>query len=1060
MPSESFLKLQTYLKDIFQYNDNDLDFGIYKLLKLKRREIEHFVDGNEDGCLQKIVETTLSENQSADLKQYEETILSFIDENIPKRQQHNYKENLRERLNDIKTLIRDNSTDYLPQEERTITACDALLNHKTDSGLEDQIYNYIINFFELYYNNGDFGYNDRSLAQFKVEYDEDYDGSDILFHWKHKDSYYIKSGNDFTNITFELQDKKIEYRVEGFDSTATTSQNNNKDSKLKHYKFKEIKRINGTYKVIFSLSDKSTSKAEVFAQILSEVFGMTNTEKYLSSKDDKPAFNDLTDKYEKIINGQIQGLKKLQLTKEEYCKRLVANDQFDDLGTNDSKRIEALQNDPTIELIYTLDKNLNKFYIGNDSDFFIHKDLKKFLTKEKEKFIKNVIFSSINALFYSDGNSNTKLIAKSFNNVVDKIIEFLDAIESFQRNLFLLKKKVVQTDYLISIDKIPAEFHKEILENTAQMKEFHATFNLDVQANLFQLSHYPTLVIDSKYFSEDFKERLFSHKDFEDLENKITGLLVNSENFQALNLLLEKYRHKIKCVYLDPPYNTSKDTFIYKDNFKHSSWLSFVLNRLEISNSFLMDNGIVMISLDENEYSNLKSSMKELDYIGTIIIKTATDNNPTQINIEHEYIQFYAKNINSLDKWAEKSFAAELILTKYIELKEKYNTDIERIQADLRDWIKTNKELLPKVTHYDNVDKKGVFHDGDVANTIFGGYEYDVIHPVSEKPCKIPEKGYRFKETTMAQMLDNDDILFGEDESTLIKPKIRLENVKDLLRSVIYEDGRASTKMLESIFYKDVFDNPKSINILSRLFSFPMEENDYVLDYYGGSGTTAHSIIKLNKEKDSISDRRFILIEAEEYFRTVMKERIKRVMFSEYWKDGKPKLDQIDGYSCIVKYIRLEQYEDVLNNLKAEGEALPKNIPLKYLFRPQEKAIRSTLDLSKPFDNKIIYGKENIEGNVDLCETYIYLKGYKVNSVKVYNNHRKKYKVYHTDNRLVIWRNINLEEDDSSFIKEVIGKYENIDAIDVNYYIDRRRIKTPKPFIITNEDFDVNATWS
>src|SRR5690606_22348896 len=134
-----------------------------------------------------------------------------------------------------------------------------------------------------------------------------------------------------------------------------------------------------------------------------------------------------------------------------------------------------------------------------------------------------------------------------------------------------------------------------------------------------------------------------------------------------------------------------------------------------------------------------------------------------------------------------KSKGAEFIIDKYNSLLDKYGNNPTIIQVELRKWIKQNLNILDKVTHYDNVDVKGVYHDGDIANTKFGGYKYDVIHPKTGKVCKIPEKGFRYPENTLRKMIEEDEIVFGEDETTLIKPKKRIENVKDLLRSIIYE---------------------------------------------------------------------------------------------------------------------------------------------------------------------------------------------------------------------------------------------------------------------------------
>ena len=195
-------------------------------------------------------------------------------------------------------------------------------------------------------------------------------------------------------------------------------------------------------------------------------------------------------------------------------------------------------------------------------------------------------------------------------------------------------------------------------------------------------------------------------------------------------------------------------------------------------------------------------------------------------------------------------------------MKHKYQDDIDIIQSELRAWIKKNRDELRGVTHYDNVDDKGVFHDGDIANTVFGGYIYDVIHPVTGKVCKIPEKGFRFSESTMKQMLADDQIMFGVDETTLIKPKKRLENAKDVLRSVIYEDGRASTKQFEELMSRDIFQNPKSPMIIERLLSFVTSADDYVLDFFSGSSTTADAVFRSNVQRGT--HLKFIMVQLPE----------------------------------------------------------------------------------------------------------------------------------------------------------------------------------------------------
>ena len=272
------------------------------------------------------------------------------------------------------------------------------------------------------------------------------------------------------------------------------------------------------------------------------------------------------------------------------------------------------------------------------------------------------------------------------------------------------------------------------------------------------------------------------------------NLYIQGDNLKVLKLLQESYLNSVKVIYIDPPYNTGTD-FVYKDDFRqtekeydeasgifdkkgnklfkntdsngrfHSDWCSMSYSRLLLARNLLTENGVIFISIDDREENTLRLICDEIfgisNFVGCIILQTATDNNPRQINTEHEYVLCYAKNKNILKPWSAPSEKGQMIQDRYLELKKKYGSDVNSIQKDLRTWIKKNADILSGVTHYDNVDSKGVFHDGDVANTVFGGYKYTVIHPVTGKPCKIPEKGFRFSEATMREMLANDEIMFG-----------------------------------------------------------------------------------------------------------------------------------------------------------------------------------------------------------------------------------------------------------------------------------------------------------
>ncbi len=363
------------------------------------------------------------------------------------------------------------------------------------------------------------------------------------------------------------------------------------------------------------------------------------------------------------------------------------------------------------------------------------------------------------------------------------------------------------------------------------------------------------------------------------------NIYISGDNLDALKHLRNSYSESIKFIYIDPPYNTGSDGFVYNDNFNytseqlqnrlgiseesaarilemttkgsasHSAWLAFMFPRLMLARDLMTKDGVIFISIDDNEQANLKllcdSIFGEENFIGEIIIKTATDNNATQINTEHEFIIAYAFDKDLQQGWAIPSKAAQLIVDKYNELKQSLRTTDE-IQSDLKDWIKNNANILPQVTHYDKVDDRGVFSSaGNSSNTKPGGYMFDIIHPVTNKPCPKPDYGWRWPESTFLAYAEAGEVVWGKDHTTQPHIKKRIETATEQLRSVIYEDGRSSTVMLDQLFgAKKVFDNPKSLEIIKHILSFCTNNDSLVLDFFSGSATTAHAVMQLNAEDD------------------------------------------------------------------------------------------------------------------------------------------------------------------------------------------------------------------
>lgn len=378
-------------------------------------------------------------------------------------------------------------------------------------------------------------------------------------------------------------------------------------------------------------------------------------------------------------------------------------------------------------------------------------------------------------------------------------------------------------------------------------------------------------------------------------------VFIEGENLEVLRVLQRGYFGQAKVIYIDPPYNTGSDAFVYPDDYSeqrlayeqrtgqrdatgllnkqnlwrqntresgqyHSAWLSMLWPRLYLSRNLLREDGVIFVAIDDNEVHNLRLLLNEVfgeeNFIAQIILETATDNNPGQVAREHEYLLVYAKNKEQQGDWFTESKKAQLIEKQYQKLRKQYGNDVAAIQASLRAWLKENRADLRGAEHYDNVDAKGVYHDADVANPKFGGYHYAVPHPRTGRPCKVPEKGYRYPEASMQKLIAADDIVFGDDETTIIKPKKRLANAKDQLRSLIYNDGRAASRRLNNLLGRDIFRFPKDEKLLASLLAFVTQGDDLVIDFFAGSGSTGHAVLDLNAQDGG--QRRYLLVQLPE----------------------------------------------------------------------------------------------------------------------------------------------------------------------------------------------------
>ncbi|KAF0238519.1 MAG: hypothetical protein FD181_1022 [Prolixibacteraceae bacterium] len=1035
-------QLKYFLKEMFQFNANDLDFGIYRIYNLKRKEIENFIDGNDEQCLEPIINKTLELVSNIE-KQVELTSLTAY---LKKFNQENLVNDPAGNFEKIQQLIINFGENE--QEKESLTAALTASNKEfniTDE-IKDKIYNHILGYFEMYYSNGDFGYNNRSRNLYKVPYEADYDGNDTMFHWKHKGSLYIKTGNSFNAIKFNLRhlDKEFELRLETNDDSTSeeVARNNNKDTKLKHYKFNRFEEKEGVTRIVFNLSDSSTTKADLFKSIFKQVFineiELTN---YLFS-DGKPVFNDLTDDYDKVQDGSVKGIGALRVNRKTLLNKVNKNfergNKIEIITENGQERFS----DETLETIYNIDQKLNSFYIGNDSDYFIHENLQEFLMQEKERYIKNHILSDLKSILDGKLDNTTLIIAKAFELVSSRIIEFLSAIEEFQKKLFTMKKKVVESEYCLTIDNIDDKYYKEILENKAQLADWENLFS--VKAKTFDdLKAQPTLVLDTKFFKQNdgsnpFKDKILA--EIENLDERTMGLLINSENYQALTILLERYNGKIHATYIDPPYNTSATPIIYKNHFKDSSWLTLILNRIEIGKRLMHQNGMQVCTIDDVEHNNLGLLLKNLfgEITGTIAIRIKPSGRPipSGFALSHEYALFTRTKKETTVERLERDAKQ---LSRYKEEDEKGRFFWEMLRKAGSNSRQIDRPTMYFPLYYNEI--KNSFRiprmDFDKSkqqyyikeNIELGEF---VIYPMRDDGSK---GCWYLGLKRLEQKLSELKVEVQSNETYYVYYKRRPNKGVQPLTTWIdskYSATEHGTALLKKLFgEREVFSYPKSIHaVVDCLKVTGIEDDGICLDYFAGSGTSGHAIINMNYDDGGY--RKYILVEMGTYFSTVTKPRIIKVIYSQNWKEGKP-IDNEGSSNHIFKYLVLEQYEDVLDAIEQFDGEIPKNLPLKYLYKPELNKINSTLDLSKPFSNKIKYGQPTKEGFVDLVDTYNYLQGYEVKSIKPYTIGKKYYKVVETTDTLVVWRDIALGEDDSKAIKEIAEKYPEATQIEVNY---------------------------
>ena len=941
----NFEKLQKLLEELFQLDQADLDFGIYRIMNQKRDEVVRFLEKD----LLPQVKEAFSHYKSAD----KATLQKELDKAIEQANGLGVDPETTTKVKELREQMADSSVD--------VTA------------LENEVFSHLFNFFRRYYHEGDF----ISLRRYKEGvYAIPYEGEEVKLHWANHDQYYVKSSEYLRDYIFTMPSGK---RVRVHLVAASSEQDNKKEQAGKERRF-----------VICEEDPIYEENGELFIRF-----------EYKSDN----------------------GKKKQDALNQEAIERVLKSEGFEEWTQELSKPAPTKANPKRT----VLEKHLTQYTARNTFDYFIHKDLGGFLRRELDFYIKNEVMHLDDIEHDTVPRveqylSKIKVIRK----IAHKIIQFLEQLENFQKKLWLKKKFVVETNYCITLDRVPEELYPEIAANDAQREEWVHLFAIDeIEKDLngpgyseplsveFLKAHM-NLVLDTSFFAQSFTDRLIATID--DLDSHCDGHVFEGDNFHALAIMQSRFASGIDTVFIDPPYNTGFDGFVYKDNYQHGSWMSLVGDRLTLGRTLMKDAGSLFVSIDDGESHRLRLVLEhvfgESNFVANVIWekKYARQNDATWFSTSHDHLFVVARN---------KSLWRPNPLPRTDEQTKNYKNPDNDPRGPWQSVVYTcNKTAVERPNLY-----------------------YALRHPKTGEDV-LPKRTrvWAYEPDTHKRHVEENRLWWGiEQEKEKPRLKVFLSELKGgcVPRTIWYRseagDNQDAQRLLAALGFGAEFSTPKPIQLVEMAARIGSPDNGVVLDFFAGSGTSAHAVLSLNSESES--RRKYILVELDQYARSILKPRLEKAIYSTSWKEGIPEPSK--GISHAFKYICLESYDDALNNLEMkrtdqqatlldQDNDLREQYILSYMLDMESRGSQSLLNVES-FRNPDEY-KLRVERNgetqlvnVDLVETFNWLLGLTVKHIDVIRGVRA---VEGTnpegDRALVLWR--NLDEIDNDALDEWFKK--------------------------------------
>ena len=949
-PSEPFHRLKSLLREMFQLDRGDLDFGLYRIMAMKAGEIEAFLDHDLLPQVKEVLEGVADKDRIA----------------------------LEEVLAEAREQARQLGVD--PDDAPKVRELRAeLVAAKADEDVEAAVYGHLATFFARYYREGDFMSLRRYAGGGRTTYLIPYDGEEVKLHWANADQYYIKTTENYASYAFAAGEGEAMRRVRFEIAAADNEKDNVKAVTDKQRRFVLAQRGD-------AISHDGNDLAVRFEH--------------------RP----LTDAEKKMWPGN--GARQQKRIDEASATRVLG--ALDGGWRTMLAAPAPTEADPERSL---LAKHIARYTAKNSFDYFIHKDIGGFLHRELDLYLKTEVLN-LDDLATGDADRLRRALARmrAVRHVAEKIVAFLAQLEDFQKRLWLKKKFVLETQWCVTLDRVPEALWPEIAANEAQRREWVELFAIDeiaghgaptsaacLKANLH-------LVLDTRHFDTGFRDRLLAAlSDAGPLDEQTDGLLIHGENFQALSLLQARYAGQVKCVYIDPPYNTDSSPIMYKNDLKDSSYLSLMEDRLRLAKSILMSDGILCCAIDDEEVNNLRILLSQVfdKEIGIAPVRSTPIGRTSRgkLSPTHEYALFYGSNDavpGSLEKTQQQQrrypYSDKIGRYAWRNLIRTGTNDLraDRPKQYYPIYVSPNNSLrIPKMIWKEDKQEYEILENPREDEA--------VIWPVGKRGGVTIEKNwergwervareieipneYRVRRTMNDSGETQIDVDFVQRMDPASVPKTWWGDAK-------YASSNYGAMVLKELFGESAFDFAKSVSLVKDCIraSGGGEERTQVVDFFAGSGTTGQAVIDLNRENGGT--RKYILVEMGEHFDTVMMPRLKKVAYSPDWKAGKP-VARDRGVSHLIRYVRLESYEDTLDGLvmtlpdgdllAGSAPALAEDYRLRYALGAE--TVASPCLLGGAFDDPFAYTLSVVrdgarrEAPADLPETFNLLLGLRVES--------------------------------------------------------------------------------